>query len=132
MPTILDMIGDAPFALVKAQMDEQVTVMKHGTVENEIGEEVAGYTPEATPTDALVLPQSGREIVRSGRVEAEHATIVRMAYRSDLTAKDRLRWDSTELTGAEGSAPVLHIHALENRADQILELTCTMTRRTDG
>lgn len=76
------------------QLDRRLTLLKHETTENEIGEEVAGFVPGATVW-AHRRQESARERIRNGRVQAEAAvvfTIRHGAFAPDVvTEKDRVR-----------------------------------------
>jgi SPP1 family predicted phage head-tail adaptor len=64
------------------------------------GNSYGEYTASWSTTDtvwAQVLPAGSREVYRQSQVTGELSYVVRIRYRSDMTAKDRLTWGTKTL-----------------------------------
>lgn len=102
--------------LVLGNMDQTVTVREPVESENAIGETETTYA-DVEDLKALVNVESGAEITRNNRLQAERSVIVKTPYKAYITTDHRLVWDGR----------TLKIHALDSpdNTDTILEITCT-------
>jgi SPP1 family predicted phage head-tail adaptor len=71
------------------RLDKQVTIQAFTTTPNSIGEAVKGWANVATVW-AAVEPLQGREFWSQQQVQSEVTTRVRIRFRTDVTAKNRV------------------------------------------
>ena len=70
---------------------ERVTIEQATRVTDGVGGASTNWSELATVW-ALVMPQSGRETLTGGRVEAQQSYKIKIRYRDDVTAAMRVIW----------------------------------------
>lgn len=78
------------------RLDKQVTIQAFTVTQNGIGEAVKGWANVATVW-ASVEPLQGREFWSQQQLQSEVTTRVRIRYRADVTAKNRILYGTRVL-----------------------------------